>query len=272
MRPSFRFPWTDRVGRPVPLKLVVFLALLGPGLWVAYALATGQLGGQPLKAATRELGSWALRFLLLSLAVTPLRALWKWNGLIAVRRMLGVGAFAYGALHLALYAASQGYDLAKVASEIVLRVYLTIGFVALLGMTALAATSTDGMIKRLGGKAWRWVHRLAYPIALLAIVHFFLQARLAAIEPQIVAGLFVWAMAWRAAPWKGPGPTLALGIATALLVMGAEMAFFAMRFGAPLDILFEANLAFDMAPRPVHVVLGFVGVASAVAFVRRRIV
>lgn len=265
-----RFPWTDRAGRPVPLKLVVFLALLLPGLWVVYALSAGQLGGQPLKAATRELGSWTLRILLLSLAMTPLRALWKWNGLIAVRRMLGVGAFAYGALHLTLYAASQGYDLAKAASEIVLRAYLAIGFVALLGMAALAATSTDGAMKRIGGKAWRWLHRLAYPIAALAIVHFFLQARLAAIEPQIVAGLFVWAMAWRAAPWKGKAATLALGVASALLVMGAEMAFFALRFGAPLDILFDANLAFDMAPRPIHVVLGFAGFIGAVAFARSR--
>ncbi|MCM0021474.1 MAG: ferric reductase-like transmembrane domain-containing protein, partial [Tagaea sp.] len=164
-----RFPWTDRTGRIVPLKLGVFLALLAPGLWVAYALATGQLGAQPLKAATRELGSWALRFLLISLAVTPLRALWKWNALFAVRRMLGVGACVYGVLHLALYAASQGYDLVKVASEIWLRVYLTIGFVALLGMAALAATSTDDAMKRLGGKAWRRLHRLAYPIAVLAI-------------------------------------------------------------------------------------------------------
>lgn len=265
-----RFPWTDRTGRLVPLKLAVFVAMLLPGLWVAYALATGGLGSTPIKAAMREIGAWTLRILLLSLAVTPLRALWKWNGLIAVRRMLGVGAFAYGAAHLALYTASQGYDPAKVASEIVLRIYLTIGFAALLGMAALAATSTDGMIQRLGGKAWRRLHLLAYPIALLAIVHFFLQARLAAIEPQIVAGLFVWAMAWRAVPWKGPGPTLALGIAAAMLVMGAEMAFFAIRFGAPLDILFEANLAWDMAPRPVHIVLGFVGAISAVAFARSR--
>ncbi|MFM7346981.1 MAG: sulfite oxidase heme-binding subunit YedZ [Tagaea sp.] len=211
-----------------------------------------------------------MRFLLLSLAVTPLRALWHWNGLIAVRRMLGVGAFAYGVLHLALYAASQGYDLAKVVSEIALRVYLTIGFVALLGMAALAATSTDGAMKRMGGKAWRRLHRLAYPIAVLAIVHFFLQARLGAIEPQVVAGLFVWAMAWRASPRKGPGAALALGIASALTVMAAEMAFFALRYGAPWDILLDANLAWDMAPRPIHAVLGFAGAIGAVAFVRTR--
>jgi methionine sulfoxide reductase heme-binding subunit len=268
MRAPVRFPWTDRTGRTVPLKLFVFLALLLPGLWVAYALATGQLGAQPLKAATRELGSWALRILLLSLAVTPLRALWRWNGPIVVRRMLGVGAFAYGALHLVLYAASQGYDLVKVASEIVLRVYLTIGFGALLGLAALAATSTDDAMKRMGGKAWRRLHRLAYPIALLAIVHFFLQARLGATEPQIVAGLFVWAMAWRVLPMRTPAATFVLGVAAAFLVMGAEMAFFALRYGAPVELLLDANLAWDMAPRPAHVVLGFAGVISAVAFAR----
>ena len=268
-----RFPWADRTGRTVPLKLVIFLALFVPGLWVAYALATGQLGAQPLKAATRELGTMGLRLFMLSLAVSPLRSLWHWPTAMLIRRMLGVGAFAYLALHFTMYVASQGFVLATVASEIVLRIYLTIGFVALLGLAALAATSTDGMIKRLGGKNWRRLHKLAYPLGVLAIVHFFLQARLDAIETQITAGLFVWAMAWRVAKAQGQAGwavTLALGIAAALLVPLAEAGFIAVKLGAPFWMVFAANFDPELAPRPAHVILGFVGAVCAVAFARAR--
>jgi sulfoxide reductase heme-binding subunit YedZ len=210
---------------------------------------------------------------MLSLAVTPLRSLWHWPTAMLVRRMLGVGAFAYLVLHFTLYVASQGYDLATVASEIVLRIYLTIGFVALLGMAALAATSTDGMIKRMGGKAWRWLHRLVYPLGLLAIVHFFLQARLGAIEPQVMAGLFVWAMAWRIAKAKdsaGPVVTLALGLAATLLVPAAEAGVIVAKLGAPFDLVFLANFDPEMIPRPAHVISGFVVAVCAVAFARAR--
>ena len=103
-------------------------------------------------------------FLMISLAVTPLRRIARFNQLVDVRRMIGVGAFVYAAAHISLYVADQMFDLWKVASEIVLRLYLTIGFVALLGLAALAATSTDGMVRRLGGKRWQRLHQAIYGI------------------------------------------------------------------------------------------------------------
>src|SRR6185295_6134271 len=102
---------------------------------------------------------------MISLAVTPLRRVARFNHLVDVRRMIGVGAFVYAAAHISLYVADQMFDLWKVASEIVLRLYLTIGFIALLGLMALAATSTDAMVRRLGAKRWQRLHQAIYVIA-----------------------------------------------------------------------------------------------------------
>ena len=134
------YPWNDYGGRFSPLKLAVFVALFVPAGWVGAAYCFDQLGARPLNEAIHEIGLWTIRLIFLALAVTPLRQILHLPRLIIVRRMIGVGAFAYAVIHLSLYAADQAFDLEKVASEIVLRVYLTIGFAALLGLAALAAT------------------------------------------------------------------------------------------------------------------------------------
>ena len=139
-------------GRFSALKLAVFLALLALAALLAVDALTGGLGARPWDAAIHRVGWWTVVFLLASLAVTPLRRSLRWNALISVRRMIGVTVFAAAVLHLVLYAGQEAWDLWKVGSEIVLRIYLTIGFVALLGLAALAATSTDAMVRRLGGK------------------------------------------------------------------------------------------------------------------------
>src|SRR5258707_3604821 len=110
---------------------------------------------------------------MVSLAITPLRRVGRFGQLLDVRRSIGVGAFVYAATHISLYVADQMFDLWKVASEIASRLYLTIGFVALLGLTVLAATSTDGMVRRPGGKSWQRLHNVGYAIGLLALIHFF---------------------------------------------------------------------------------------------------
>ena len=166
-----KYPWNDYSGRLSPLKLAVFVALFGPGLWTALSFGLGWLQPQPFTAAIREIGLWTIRLIFIALAITPLRQALQWPRLILVRRMIGVAAFAYAITHLTLYTADQMFDLAKVASEIALRIYLTIGFTAVLGLAALAATSTDGMVRRLG-RRWQKLHRLVYLIALLAAVHF----------------------------------------------------------------------------------------------------
>jgi methionine sulfoxide reductase heme-binding subunit len=253
-------PWLDRKGRLAPLKLVVFVALFVPGLWTAADYALGNLGARPLTEVIHSAGLWMIRFLFLSLLITPARELLRWPRLILIRRMVGVAAFAYGAAHIGVYVADQMFDLAKVASEIVLRIYLTIGFVALLMLAALAATSTDGMIRRLGSDRWRRLHRLSYGIGILGLIHFFIQSKLDVTEPTIMAGFFVWLMGYRAiAPaWRGrPMPvwtTGALAVAAGLVTALGEATYFWAVNGVDPARLLTANLAFDLGLRPAWIV------------------
>jgi sulfoxide reductase heme-binding subunit YedZ len=180
-----------------------------------------------------------------------------------VRRMVGVAAFAYAFMHLSLYTADQAFDLAKVASEIVLRIYLTIGFAAVLGLAALAATSTDAMIKRLGARRWQRLHRIVYVIAALTVVHYWMQSKLEIWEPTIMAGIYAWLMGYRLLarfvgargrlplPWAAGLAPIAAGL-TAL----GEAAYFYIAYGVdPLRVL-DANLSLDTGIRPAVVVLG----------------
>ena len=170
--------------------MAVFLALFAPCAWTLFSYELGTLGPRPLIEAIHQTGLWAIRFLMISLAITPLRRALQWPRLILVRRMVGVAAFGYATLHLALYIVDQAFDWRLVASEIVFRFYLTIGFLALMSLSVLAATSTDGMIRRLGGRRWRRLHQSVYVIAVLALVHYFIQSKLNVAEPMVVAGLF----------------------------------------------------------------------------------
>ena len=169
------YPWNDYGGRFSPLKLAVFVPLFAPAEWVAVAYYFDLLGARPLNEAIHQIGLWTIRLIFLALAITPLRQILQMPRMIIVRRMIGVAAFVYAIIHVSLYAADQGFDLGKVASEIVLRVYLTIGFAALLGLAALAATSTDAMISRLGGRRWRRLHQFVYLIGVLAVIHYCFQ-------------------------------------------------------------------------------------------------
>src|ERR1700758_4806087 len=120
------FPWNNYSGRLSPLKLIIFVALFVPAGWVLFAYSSGLLGARPLNEAIHQIGLWTIRLIFSALAVTPLRQILQVARLIIVRRMIGVAAFVYATIHLALYTADQAFDLEKVAREIVLRVYLTI--------------------------------------------------------------------------------------------------------------------------------------------------
>src|SRR5262249_7425739 len=225
-------PWFDRSGRLSPLKSVVFALLWAPGLWLAWRLAAGQLGPRPIHEVILHTGLWTIRLLLLSLAVTPLRQLLRWPQLVTVRRMIGVAAFAYGAAHLTAFAADQAFALGVVATEIVSRFYLTIGAVALTGLAVLAATSTDRMVRRLGGRNWRRLHRLVYGIGILGAVHFFLQSKLAVAEPIVMAGLLAWLLGYRLLPDAGGQPLrrltqiAGLSLLIGFLTLGGELAYY----------------------------------------------
>jgi sulfoxide reductase heme-binding subunit YedZ len=154
------------------IKGVIFVLALVPLLRMVYLTATGQLV-DPLEFITRGTGDWTLYFLCFTLAVTPLRRLSKWNWLVKLRRMLGLYVFFYGFLHFMTFLwFDHFFDLAEMWKDVLKRPFITVGFIAFVLLIPLALTSTNGMIKRLGGKRWQWLHRLIYVIAPLAILHF----------------------------------------------------------------------------------------------------
>ena len=154
------------------IKAIVFLAALIPLARMVYLTVTGQLV-EPLEFITRSTGDWTLYFLCFTLAVTPLRRFSKWNWLVKLRRMLGLFMFFYGVLHFMTFLwFDHFFDLAEMWKDVLRRPFITVGFIAFVLLIPLAATSTNAMIRRLGGKRWQWLHRLIYVIAPLAILHF----------------------------------------------------------------------------------------------------
>ena len=163
---------TRFVSRVVKPLLVV--AGGAPVAWLAVSAVTGGLGANPIDRITDETGTWTLRLLLASLAVTPLRRVTGWNDLIKVRRMLGLFAFFYGALHVSTYVVlDQFFDPASIFGDIVKRPFITAGVTGFVLMVPLAVTSTAGWIRRLGGRRWQQLHRLAYASAAAGVVHYY---------------------------------------------------------------------------------------------------
>jgi sulfoxide reductase heme-binding subunit YedZ len=270
-------PWRDRSGAFSPLKALTFVLLFVPAMLLAADVWQGNLFPKPWQEATHQAGTWAIRFLLISLAVTPARQVLRKPRIAELRRMIGLAAFAYTLLHLALYAGDEKWNLVKVATEIVLRFYLTIGFVALLGLGALTVTSTDGMLKRMGGRAWRRLHWWVHPIIALALFHFTLQSKADVTEPMLMAGLYAWLVGYRLiAPEGGaPGLPALLGLAVGAMVAtaGIEFAWYALGTGLNPWRVLEANLDITFGFRPALWV-GIAGLAAAalriVPMLRRR--
>ncbi|MCS4510096.1 protein-methionine-sulfoxide reductase heme-binding subunit MsrQ [Xylophilus ampelinus] len=155
-------------------KPVVFLLCLLPFAWLAYGAFADTLGANPAEALIRATGDWTLRFICIVLAVTPLRVISKWNGLARYRRMLGLFAYFYVAVHLLCYAwFDMGFDVSGIAKDIAKRPFILVGFAAFVLLTPLAATSFNRAIKALGGKHWQALHKLVYLIAGLGLLHFF---------------------------------------------------------------------------------------------------
>ena len=259
--------WHDRAGRVSGLKIVTLIAVTVPAVLLAADAVLGGLGARPLDEAIHRSGEWAIRILTVSLAVSPAIRILTYPRLISIRRMLGVSALAYLLLHFGLYIADQGFDLGKVASEIVLRVYLTIGFVALLIMAALGATSFDSMVRRLG-KRWSQLHKLVYLAALLAVVHFFMQTKIQAFEASLIAGFLLILGLYRLAAKRRlslTSPLVLAGIAVlgGVLTAGAEALWFWLGTSVPPLRVLEANLMLPDVIRPAWWVLA-AGLAVAV--------
>jgi methionine sulfoxide reductase heme-binding subunit len=276
---AVKLPWNDYSGKLSPLKLTVFFALFLPAAWTAIAFATNNLGARPLNEAIHQQGLWTIRLILIALAITPLRAILQWQRLVLVRRMVGVGAFAYVILHFCLYVADENFHLLTVASEIALRIYLTIGFVALLGLATLASTSTDRMVRRLGRK-WQSLHRLVYLICLLGLIHYSMQSKLEQWEPVIADGIFVWLMLCRLAAWKfavrGRLPlawVAGIGIAATVLTGIGEAIYFIIAFAGRVTFTgaLALNFSLQTGVRPAVVVLGFSILVLAAGVARTRL-
>ncbi len=265
-------PWTDRGGSFSPFKASVFALLFVPALWLALAFCLDDLGARPLKEAIHQSGLMACRLLLMSLLVTPARALLAWPGVLAVRRMIGVAAATYAAAHLVLWVSEQNWHLLHAAAEIVRRFYLTVGFVALAGLVVLAATSTNASMRRLGTR-WKLLHRLAYALAALAVFHFFLQSKANVGEAVLYGGVFVWAMLWRTLPdrFRRSLPALAgLALVAALLTAGLEYAWYGLATHIPPGRVLGGELDLDYGPHPAGQIL-MLGLAVLLAVVLRRV-
>ena len=264
--PRFDWPWNDRRGRFSALRLAACLLAAVPVVWIGYQAATVGLGPRPYEAATHETGLWTLRLLLITLALTPLRRITGWTRLAGIRRLLGLTVFAYAVLHLTLYIGDQGWNLGQAASEIINRIYLTIGFVAVTGLTLLAVTSNDAAIRRMKLR-WHHLHRIVYGLAALGILHFFMQAKLEATEAALMMGLFLLLMGYRAAhrfsaSLGNPLTLAAVAVPAALATAGLEATWYGVATGIPWRAVLNANLTLMPIPRPAVIILA-VGLAVA---------
>lgn len=269
--------WLDRTGRFSFLRAGVLAGLTLPLILLTLDAALDRLGPRPYSAFIHQTGLWAFRFLLLSLLITPLSRLARWPRLMTVRRMTGVAACLYALVHLGGYAADQSLDLGHVAAEIARRFYLTIGFVSLVGLAVLGITSSDAMVRRLGGPGWRRLHSAVYALSILACAHFFLQAKADVTEPTIMAGLLALLLGYRllAAAGDGrmarsPAALAALAGACALLTALAEAAGYHLVRDIPVDAILAADLSFDLSIRPPWWVLAGGGALLLAAAAGRR--
>jgi sulfoxide reductase heme-binding subunit YedZ len=186
------------------LKPIVFLAALAPFVTLAAMALLDQLGANPIAEITHVTGDWTLRFVLITLTVTPLRRLTGWNALIKYRRMLGLFAFFYGVMHFGTYIVlDQFFAWDLIGKDIAKRPFITVGFLGFVAMLPLALTSTTGWIRRLGGKRWQQLHRLIYVTAVAGVVHYLWLVKSDRSRPTaygavlaVLLGLRVW-YAWQ---------------------------------------------------------------------------
>jgi sulfoxide reductase heme-binding subunit YedZ len=259
-------PWNDRAGRVSWLKFVCLIALSLPALWMAYKWQAGLLSPKPMTDLIRESGDWAMRILIASLAVTPLRYVARFNRIIMVRRMLGLAALYYTLAHIVFWCIDLRFAWMTIALELVLRLFLTIGLAATLLLVALGITSNDASIHALGARRWNKLHATVYLATLLSLVHYFMEVRLDASEAALLCGFFVLLMFFRAVRKRvTPGffnlaaTAVVSGVVTALI----EVLYYKLSTNVTVMRVLQANLEFSYTIRPAWWVL-MVGVLIAV--------
>ncbi len=253
--------WQDRAGKFSALKAITLILLCLPVCWIAGQFIFDQLGPRPINESVHLVGQWTLRLLLITLAVTPARRIFKWSKLVLVRRMLGVATAIYAGLHLLDYMTDLNFAPGQIAFEITTRIYLVIGMVALIGLTILGITSTDRWIRRLG-KSWQKLHYLVYGIAVLGTIHYFMQSKLNVSEPIFLAGYLGWLLGYRLldrylplAMVKAPWLLALYAMLAAALTMLGEAAYLNLQVHAPFERVMAANFSLSTGLRPAVVVL-----------------
>ena len=266
-------PWTDRAGRTSAIKLVTFIAMLAPAVWMLAEWRLGLLSPKPVTDLVRESGDWAIRILVLSLAVTPLRYVARFNRIILVRRMVGLAALFYTLLHIALWCVDLRFDWLLIAMELALRLFLTIGLAATLILITLGVTSNDLSIRKLGAVRWNRLHGLVYAATFLSLVHYFMEVRLDASEAALICGYFILLMSFREVrKRRTPGfvnlalAALACAAATGLM----EALYYKLSTSVSIARVLMANFDVSYRVSPALWVLG-VGLAVAIlAHLRAR--
>jgi sulfoxide reductase heme-binding subunit YedZ len=192
------------------IKPGVFVACLGPVAVLVWNAVIDNLGANPIEAITHQTGIWTLRFLLITLTVTPVRRLTGWNRVMQLRRMLGLFTFFYGALHFATYVwLDQFFIVQEIVADVIERPFITVGFLSFVLLIPLAITSTTRMIKRLGGKWWQRLHRLVYGIAIGGVVHYLWLVKADMQSPLMYGALLALLLGHRV--WAKYGRRLSLG-------------------------------------------------------------
>jgi methionine sulfoxide reductase heme-binding subunit len=183
-------------------KPVVFLVCLLPLAALGWRALHGELTANPIEFITHATGDWTLRFLVITLCVTPFRKILHLPELIRFRRTLGLFAFFYACLHFTTYIwLDKFFDLSEMWKDIAKRKYITVGFTAFLLLIPLAVTSTAGWIRRLGGKRWQMLHRLIYFSATLGVIHYYWQVKSAVIRPLTYGAIVAVLLLWRLSAW-----------------------------------------------------------------------
>jgi sulfoxide reductase heme-binding subunit YedZ len=194
---------TSKLPRPSAssaIKPITFVLSCLPAAWLLYSALTNNIGPNPIEYIIRYCGDWALRFLLIALAVTPLRILTNWSAVGRLRRMLGLFAFFYVCLHIIAYVGlDQFFNWSAIIADIVKRVYIMVGMASFVTLIPLAITSTNGMVKRLGAKRWRQLHRVVYFSTIAGIIHFLMMLKTGYVEPAIYGAILLVLLAIRAA-------------------------------------------------------------------------
>jgi sulfoxide reductase heme-binding subunit YedZ len=179
-------------------KFLIAINAILPAALMIFDGIRGEIGVNPAEFVVRTTGVMTLVFMLVSLAVTPVRAIFGWNILIRFRRMLGLFAFYYAASHLVAYSVfDKSGDVGAIATDVGERPFIAVGFAAFVLLIPLAVTSTNGWVKRLGGKNWAKLHKLAYVIAALGVVHFWMIVKSDVIFPALFASLLIVLMLFR---------------------------------------------------------------------------